>query len=364
MGQIATMEDVMEKFTLHRCLCEVEFLDKCLDGEDLKGKDLESIDVDVMEYVWIKVREYFLTYQKSEYSPPNNYVEILFSEIRGRLGKHNKKKFVKSVKRLGDLIIVTNQKMLYPSDYYHFTFSISENVKYFKVEFDHKLFKLFDEPPMYCEYDQSEMVQFREKDTKLLFRYLIGYKNFGLMKKQMNIHSDVLMKIMNVHSDKPMYKIQYDIFQSSFKKISEYTGLDVELIKVGNTMKEGKEVIEYIVDFKGYVSGEEHSINQILYRFKKDFKDEIVDNGKVPVFHLKYVDDMDDTYYVDNDFKMVGIHKGKHNTKSVLETYKLINEWYDTEKLRVHIDYLDTLPEKMKKHCFLSDDELKKRGLV
>jgi hypothetical protein len=353
----------MDKFTINRSLCEVEFLDKDLNGEVLKGKDLKSVDVDVMEYVWVKIREYWLTYQKTEYSPPTNYVEIGFCEIRDNLGSYNKKRLTDSVIRLGDLIIVTNKKSFDPSDYYHFTFKVSEDKKSFKVYFDNKLFKLFDKPKKYCEYDQSDMGQFKEKYTKLLFKFLIGYKKFGLMKKSMFIDSDVLMKIMNIHTKKPISKIQYHIFQSSFRKISENTGLDVELIKDTKIIKDGLEVIKYIVKFNGYEGGEEHGINKFLYGFKKDFKNEIVDNGRIPVFYLKYVDDVDDTYYIDTDYKLVGIHKGKHNTKSVLETYKLLNEWYDKDKLGVRIDYLDKLPKIMKKHSFLSDDELKKRGL-
>ena len=208
----------MDDFTINRSLCEVEF----------ESKDLKGIDVDVMEYVWVKIREYWLTYQKTEYSPPNNYVEIGFSEIRWYIGKHSKNRFTDSIMRLGKFTIVTNQKSFDQSVRFDFTFSISENKKSFKVEFDYDLLKLFDKPKKYCEYDQCDLFQFKEKYTKLLFRFLIGYKKFGVMKKKMFIDEDVLVKILNIHTDKPMSKIRSDIFQSSFNKIRENTGLDVE----------------------------------------------------------------------------------------------------------------------------------------
>ena len=340
----------MDGFTINRSLCEVEFVDK----------DLKGIDVDVMEYVWVKIREYWLSYQKSEYSPPNNYVEIGFSEIKKYIEKHSKNTIIKSVKRLGNLTIVTNQKSFDPSNTYNFTFSILENNKSFKVDFDNDLFKLFDKPKKYCKYDQSDIFQFKEKYTKLLFKFLIGYKKFGVMKKKMFINEDVLMKILNIHSDKPMSKIRSDIFQSSFNKIRENTGLDVDLIKDSSVFKNGSEVIKYIVKFIGYEDGEEHGINQILYNIKKDYKDEVFDNGKIPVFYLRH-DEEDDNFYIDDSYNIVGVYSRVHKTKSVSETYKLFNEWYDSKKLGVRIDYLDNFPDFMKKQCLMSKDELKKR---
>jgi hypothetical protein len=348
----------MDGFTINRSLCEVEFFDKYYDRKNMMG-----IDVDVMEYVWVKIREHWLINHKCEPPTLNNFVEIGFCEIKKYIGKHSKTRLTDSVKGLDSINIETNQKSTDPSECYHFTFSISENEKSFKVDFDNDIFKLIDKPQKFCEYNQSDLFQFKEKHTKLLFKFLIGYKKLAVMKTKFFIEYDVLIKILNVHpkiskkTNEPMTKskIQYDIFKSSFKKISENTDLDVELIKTTSKFENGIENFRYIVKFNGYEETEveevekEHKVDTLLKDVKDHYKDKVKDNGMVPFFYITHIGD-DDLYYVDDSYKLVGVHNGER-TKSESETHKLIKSWDDSKKLQYKVEYLDNIPEFLKRQC-------------
>lgn len=350
MKQFTTMEDVMEDFTINRSLCEVEFVDK----------DLKSIDVDVMEYVWVKIRDHWLKSRKDDSYPLHNYVEIGFSEIEKCIGRYRKDTLIESVKRIGDLTIVTNQKSDNPSERYNFTYSILDSCRGFKVTFDNNLFDLFNKPKQYNVYDQKNIFDFNEKYSKLLYRFLIGYKR--LVGRKIFIDSDVLMKILNVNTDKPMNKIQSDIFQSSFQKIREKTGLDVELMKNFVCYKNGSEIVRYTIKFNSYEGGEKHSINRFLFNIRKNLESQKVTEESVPAFVFRH-NEINEDLFINDSYKIVDIY-GVEYTGTLSETYNRIKEWQETDNFDYRYVEWNGYPKTLKKHCLLSEDELKKRGLI
>ena len=354
------MEDVMEDFTVNRSLCEVEFEDK----------NLKSIDVDVMEYVWVKIRDYWLRNQKCDSFPLYITVEIGFGELKEYVGRHTKTTIINSVERLSELTIVTNQKSDDPSDSYHFTFSISENKKYFKVNFNKELLKLFNKPPKYCEYDQQYIFDFNDKHTKLLFKFLIGYKNMLKIKKRwkMYLHSDVLLKILNVHTKKSMSKIQYDIFLGSFNKIRDRTGLDVELQDVTTQFENGEEIKKYTVVFNKYICPKEIFIENFLKYCREQLNNHPVDGDRtIPVFFLKNEDiKFQGSYeelYINDKFQIIGYQSHTEHTNSLSKTYETLNDWWDNDDYSIHFQELENLNDKLDKHRLFSEDELRVRRL-
>ncbi|WP_429082724.1 RepB family plasmid replication initiator protein, partial [Aeromonas veronii] len=304
----------MENFTINRDLCEVEFA----------NKNLETIDVDVMEFVWFKIRE--------NYENPIATLNIGFCEIKRKIGRYNKKALIESIQRLDGASIVTNQKSPKPSQQFNFSFALSENMKYFSVGLQLEIFQLFNKPKSYSKYNQGNVYQFDEKYSKLLYKFLIGYKN--LAGNEIFIRSDTLMKIMNVHSEEPISKIQYNIFKSSITKINKRTDLDVSLDKLGEVYVGGDVHIEYAVtvnEWKGDVndkntkgaSGIKIRIDKWIEDVKSQCEYDPRQKGvpmvviKNPESHLPTF--IDDEYRITNSCDLI--------TKTPTQTLKRINKW-------------------------------------
>lgn len=350
----------MEEFTINRSLCEVEFL----------NKSLKSIDVDVMEYVWVKIRDYEMRNRKCDSFPQYISVEIGFNELKEYVGRYTKTTIIGSVKRFGNLTIVTNQKSDDPSESYHFTFSISKNKKFFSVNFNKDLLDLFNKPQKYCEYDQKYIFDLNDKHTKLLFKYLIGYKNMLKIKKKwkMFLKYDVLMKIMNIDTKKSMSKIQYDILGGSFKKIRDITGLDVELQKDSPHYENGNEIINYTVKFNKYICPKEIFIEGLLKDCKEYLEHHPVDGDRtIPVFFLQHEDythnGIEENLYINDKFHIVGFLSRTEHTKTLSKTYETLKEWWEKEEISPHFEEMNNVNGDMKKHRLFSDDELREKRL-
>jgi len=203
----------MENFTINRELCELHF----------KDINLKPIDVDLLEVVWLKIRE--------KYQCPTATIRIGFGEANKVIGRYSKKSLIDSVKRLGVLTIETNQKSNNQSQTFKMNFQVSADLKSFTVVVCDQLLGLFQSPKTYNEYDLSYVHQFNEKYSKLLYKFLIGYK--FLKGKSIYVDAEVLMKIMNIGTDRLLSKIQCDIFKSSVDKINKMTDLNVSFAKDG-----------------------------------------------------------------------------------------------------------------------------------
>ena len=92
----------------NRSLCELEF----------KNKFLTEMDVEIFEYVWMKIRDNFNT--------PTNKLIINFKDFNKFTEKHRNQnqRLKESVKRLGDITVITNTKSNKPSEEYNFKFSV------------------------------------------------------------------------------------------------------------------------------------------------------------------------------------------------------------------------------------------------
>ena len=355
--------------TINRSLCEVDF----------KNIDMKPIDVDVMEFVWFKIRENF--------NNPTDVISIGFKEIEMGIERYSKKSFIESVNRMKKFTIVTNQKSDNPSQQYDFNFSVSKDKKYFNVSLDREIFELFDEPKSYNEYHECYVYQFDEKYTKLMYKFIVGYKL--LIGKSIFIESDTLLKILNVHSDKPMSKIQYDIFQSSVKKINRKTDLDISLEKYGIVYKNGKEIVKYRLTINGYTgkiveknsdpnnkgwivrmkTNEEVRIDRWLdeekYRYKSDLDEELNGLDKndhrsklIPMISLFY-EDSDEPLYIDNEYKL----KDQTDVYCTTPTdtlnglNKLVGDGWDFD-----IWWKNGYSKEFEKMVMLSKEELRRRG--
>jgi hypothetical protein len=355
--------------TINRSLCEVDFEDT----------NLRTIDVDVMEFVWCKVRE--------NYNNSTDVISIGFKEIRKGIGRYTKDKFLKSVSRLNGIRIVTNQKSNNPSQRFTFNFSVSKDKKYFNVSLDRDIFKLFDEPKSYNEYHECYVYQFDEKYSKLMYKFFVGYKS--LIGKSIFVESDTLLKIMNVHSDKPMSKIQYDIFQSSVKKINAKTDLNISLEKEEIVYKKGNEIVKYRLKINRYTgniveksrdskekkwivrmkTNEEVRIDRWLdeekYRYKSDLDEELNGLEKndhrsklIPMISLFY-EDSDDPLYIDNEYKLKDQTDVYCNTPTdtLNGLKKLVGDGWDFD-----IWWKDGYSKEFEKMVMLSKEELRMRG--
>ena len=105
------MEYIME-FSINRSLCELEF-----------DRELKSIDVDVMEYVWFKIRESFV---KKELS---SSITIKFTELSKNIGKYHyqNESLTESFNRLNKIHFTTNTKQ--NSNQKKFSFNFENYVK-------------------------------------------------------------------------------------------------------------------------------------------------------------------------------------------------------------------------------------------
>jgi len=345
----------MAVFTINRGLCEVEY----------ENINLENIDVDVMEYIWFKIRDRF--------ESPTDSIEIGFSEIKKSIGRYAKDSFISSVQRLDGVSIVTNQKSYNPSQQYKFNFRISNDKKYFVVGLDKRIFELFDKPKSYSEYHQNHIYQFNEKYSKLLYKFLIGYK---LLKgKSIFVESDVLMKVLNVHSEKPMRKIQSDIFYSSVKKINAKTDFNITLKKEAVIYKNDTEIVKYRVTVNGWKRSDDMKGS---YLKRKKSKGKSDTERKID----KWIGECKDEYDYDEQsskIPFIGITNGNNNI-FINDDYLLTNniDFYSDTPMKtidemnkkqhngyeIGVIYLDGFPNKLSNVCLLSSTELRKRGMM
>ena len=116
--------------TYNRSLCDVEF-----------SKYIKDIDIEVFEYVMMKIRENFET--------PTDKIKINFKDFTNFTNKHkNRNQSIKqSVERLDGITITTNIKSPNPSKRYKFNFKLfyreTKNGKIpkgFIVELDEKIY--------------------------------------------------------------------------------------------------------------------------------------------------------------------------------------------------------------------------------
>ncbi len=348
-------------FTINRSLCEIEF----------ENINLKNIDVDVMEYLWFKIRERF--------ENPTNNIEIGFSEIEKGIGRYSKDSFISSIQRLNGITIITNIKSKKPSKRYKFDFTLSENKKSFKVEFDEKIFVLFDKPKSFNSYHQQNIYQFNEKYSKLFYKFLVGYK--FLIGKSIFLGSDVMMKILNIHSDKPINKIQYDIFISSINKINKKTDLNVSLEKEFVEFENESEIVKYRVTINSYKGDtdmkgndlkretskkkldDEKRIDKWINYLKSEFdgKFDTTNTNKIPIVILKNkITNL--PIYIDGEYRLTDLFN--YFTKTPLQTLNKLNEWIVNNELSYEISWLDTYSKQYEKICLLSQSELKQRGLI
>lgn len=83
-------------FAIHSSLCEVEY-----------SINLENIDVDVMEFIYFKIRE--------NRNNPSESLTIGFSEMKKGIGRYKKQSFIQSLKKLNGVTIInecTSQESL------------------------------------------------------------------------------------------------------------------------------------------------------------------------------------------------------------------------------------------------------------
>ena len=228
-----SMEITMEitettEFSINRSLCEIKFIDT----------DMKNIDIDIFEYIWFKIRE---TYQK----PTNNFT-IKFTELTKGIGKYKKQNLSlkESIERMEKITIKTNMKSTDNQRRFTFKFSlfrVKDKVKGFRVEFDEKIYKLFDKPKSYNQYQQNYVYNLNTKHSKLLYKFIIGYKL--LSQKSFFVRSDVLVDVLNIKSDKGMSYIKSYFIDKSIKEISEKTDLEVSIEKVGYEFKNEVEIV-------------------------------------------------------------------------------------------------------------------------
>jgi len=167
----------MNMFTINRSLCEMDF-----------SIELENIDVDVMEFIFFKIRE--------NRNHPSEYITIGFSEMKKGIGRYKKDSYISSIKRLDGVSITTNQKSENISKRYKFSFTINSDNKSFKVGLDEKIFRLFDKPKLFNSYHQNYLYNLNTKYQKLLYKFFVGYK--FLIGKDIFVKSDMLKKILNI----------------------------------------------------------------------------------------------------------------------------------------------------------------------
>lgn len=346
----------MENFTINRELCELYFNDR----------DLKPIDVDLMEVVWLKIRE--------KYQCPTSTIRIGFGEAKKTIGRYSKKSLIDSVKRLGVVTIETNQKSNNQSQTFALDFQLSADHKSFTVTVCGQLFGLFQSPKTYNEYDQSYVYQFNEKYSKLLYKFLIGYK--FLKGKSIYVEADVLMKVMNIGTDRLLSKIQYDIFKSSVDKINKTTDLNVSFEKDRILIRDDGITRKYKITFNNWenkMEGKDLKRNKASVKTNEqiridtwieDLKSEIDFNNnttKVPMVVLRnLVTHL--PLFIDNEYRLADPFQKITNTPK--QTLKKINEWIKNDEVDIDVELMDGYAKEFGKMCLLSPQQLKQRNLI
>jgi len=351
----------------NRSLCELEF----------KNKFLTEVDVELFEYVWMKIRDKFKT--------PTNKLTINFKDFSKFTEKHRNQnqRLKESVKRLGNTTIITNTKSDKPSEEYNFKFNVFNREtkkgkipKGFTVEFDEDIYKLFDKPKSYSKYNEEYIYSLSTKYSKLLYKFLIGYK---FKKDDFYVNSDALIKILNIdpnQKDKNKKIISYSYIQSQFiygsvKRINANTDLKVTLKKYCNDYDEkGNEIVKYkvsIVKYKGEdnlsekyaIKKIDKKIDKVIQQLKSDIDEEI---EGIPIFVIN-TPLSKDYVYINNKYQLTDSIKNYTDTPS--DTLKKLDELKDKgDSLTTDIFYMDNYTEEFEKVCLLSMEDLSWRGLV
>ena len=342
-------------FTINSCLCDASY-----------SINLENIDVDVMEFVFFKIRE--------NRNNPSNTLTITFSEMKTGIGRYKKNDYIESLKRLDGVVVTTNQKSEELSKRYKFNFTIQ---KYdFIVGLDEKIFKLFHEPKSYNMYHQHYVYQFDEKYSKLFYKFIIRYKN--LIGKSIFVKSNVLMKILNVHTQKSFAKIQYDIFYSCKDKINERTNLNISMDKECVSYENETKIVKYKVTINSYKKGENEMTGRDLKnkKFTKqkseaekrldkwidDRKSEFefdAESKQIPFLTIEIEDEL--PLYIDDEYRLTNIHD--YYTSTASETLDKLNELLSNGN-SVKVIYNVGFPKTLSKACLLSQAELRSRGKI
>lgn len=349
-------------FSINRSLCEVEF-----------NKNLKDMDVDVLEFVWFKIRESYLTKQ---------YTEIFtfeFTELTKNIGKytHQNKPLSESIQRLGELKLTTNVKSNDDKKRYTLKFEVSaeKGRKRFTVEVNPKIYKLFDQPKTYNKYNQNNIYNLNTKYSKLFYKFIIGYR--FLKQQSFFVTSDVLKSILNIHTDKSDSYIKSNILDKSIKEISEKTDIKISIDKSGYGYKDEDRIVKYKVTIKEY-KGTDMEID--LRQRKKSTKSksqiwiddwisgmkEYVESERDihsmklpmlqilnPISHLPL--------YIDSDYRIT--NSLDVYTETPDETQKLLEQWDEDETLSITVKSMDGV-KGLEKMCFLSKQQLRNGGFI
>jgi hypothetical protein len=344
-------------FTINRSLCEMDF-----------SIELENIDVDVMEFIFFKIRE--------NRNHPSEYITIGFSEMKKGIGRYKKDSYISSIKRLDGVSITTNQKSENISKRYKFSFTINSDNKSFKVGLDEKIFRLFDKPKLFNSYHQNYLYNLNTKHQKLLYKFFVGYK--FLIGKDIFVKSDMLKKILNIHNDKPLSEIQSDIFQYSQNVINQKTDLNISMKKECIEYKNNTEIVKYRVtinsykddemkgnDLKNGKSNKKSDVEKRLDSWIKNLKSEICDidisSKQIPMVVLKNsITNL--PIYIDNEYRLRDIFTVFTNTPS--KTMDTINKWIENDEFTYDVMMMDGYSKPFEKVCLLSEEELKRRGMI
>jgi len=342
----------MKEFTIHRGLCEIEFIDK----------DMKNIDIDIFEYVWFKIRE--------NYNNPIDNFTIKFTELSQNIDKYKNqnKSLIKSIERMEKIKIRINIKSMKKQKKFTFRykiFSIGERVKGFIVKFDKKIYKLFDKPKSYNGYYQNYIYYLNTKHSKLLYKFIIGYK--FLLQKSFYIKSDTLLTIMNIKSDKSLSYIKSYFIDKSINEINKKTDINISIEKCGYEYRDDMEIIKYKIIINKYTKRRKESdykgkIDDWLDKIKEEISLSENDND-IPILIFRQKEMSDSLIFINNNYELETIHNGiiTHHPK---ETVEVLNEWIYNESYEEIIYSIKNYNESFRKVCLLSQSELKRRGFT
>ena len=359
------MEITMEttEFSINRSLCEIKFI----------GVDMKNIDIDIFEYVWFKIRENYKT-------PIDNFT-IKFTELTKNIGKYKNqnKSLIESIQRMKKIVILTNMKSTENQKRFIFkfeTFSVNEKVKGFRVEFDEKIYKLFDKPKSYNQYYQNYVYNLNTKHSKLLYKFCIGYKL--LSQKSFFVKSDVLVDVLNIKSDKGMSYIKSYFIDKSIKEISDKTDLKLSIEKVGYEYKNEIEIVKYKITIEKYErknmivdltqrkrdnkrkSDSEIRLDSWLKDIKSEFSDREMSNDIQIIQIYNEVSNL--PLYIDNEYRLTDSFEYYSNNPQ--QTLDKINSWIESDNFDYGLQSIQNYNDKFKNVCLLTHSELKSKGLV
>jgi len=187
---------------------------------------------------------------------------------------------------------------------------------------------------------------------------------------------------MNVHIDKPLSKIQSDIFQSSIKKINQKTDLKLSFEKQGVIYKNGTEIVKYKVGIKNYKESDDMKGNELKWNKtktkEKSISEKEVDNWlddfksnydvsdyqseEIPMICLKNKN-IDWPIYVDDKYRLIDTHNFPY-TNNASETMIKIKEWNVSDEIEYDVWQVSVYTKSIEKVCLLSEQQLKQRGLI